>query len=262
MPTRESYVPGTPSWVDLSTTDQDAAKRFYRALFGWTYDDVPAGDDAVYSMAMLQGATVAAIATQQPEQAALGVPPHWQMYITVDDLDAACERAGEAVHVPPFQIMEAGKMAVLTDPAGAFFMLWEPIEHVGAGLVNEHGTFIWSELTAPNYESTAEFYERVVGLQFLAVPMPDGSTYGGWTLDGTADTMVAGAMKPQGPPMPAHWNIYFACDDVDALVAKVAELGGAVHAEPFDIPVVGRLSVVADPQGAVFTLMQPAETTS
>jgi predicted enzyme related to lactoylglutathione lyase len=258
MANRESYAPGTPSWVDLATNDQAAAKSFYGALFGWSYDDMAVGDDVFYSMATLRGSNVAAIAPQQQAQLDAGVPPHWQMYITVADVDAAAalvEGAGGSVHVPPFDVMDAGRMAVINDPTGAFVMLWTAINNPGAGIVNEPGAFTWSELVAPPNERTASFYETVVGLKTITMPMPDGSTYGGFTLDGTADTMVAGTMAPQMPGVPAHWIIYFGAADIDAAAAKVTELGGKVFVEPFDIP-VGRMAVVADPQGAMFNLFQ------
>jgi len=258
MPTRDSYESGTPSFVDLATSDQDAAKSFYSDLFGWTFEDLPMGESAVYSMASLQGRVTAAIAPQQPEQAAAGVPPHWQMYITVADVDVAAAKADEAggsVHVPPFDVFDAGRMAVLTDPAGAFFMLWSPINNIGAGLVNEPGAFTWSELVAEPNDKTAGFYEAVTGLQLISTPMPDGSNYDGFTLDGTAESMLGGVTPPQMPGIPAHWSIYFGAADVDAAAAKVTELGGTVFVEPFDIP-VGRMAVVADPQGAMFNLFE------
>lgn len=262
MAKRESYAPGTPSWVDLATTDQAAAKSFYSELFGWSYDDQAIGDDVFYSLATIRGANVAAIAPQQPEQTAAGVPPHWQMYITVDDVDAASalvEAAGGSVHVPPFDVMDAGRMAVITDPSGAFFMLWTAKKTIGAEIVNEPGAFTWSELIAPPNDRTGSFYETVVGLKLISAPMPDGSSYDGFTLDGTPDTMLAGTMPPPMPGIPPHWSIYFGAADVDATAAKVRELGGAVIVEPFDIP-VGRMAVVADPQGATFNLflMAPA----
>jgi predicted enzyme related to lactoylglutathione lyase len=258
MPKRESYVPGTPSWVDLSTNDQASAKEFYSGLFGWSYDDQPIGDNVFYSMATLKGDTVGAIAPQQPQQAEAGVPPHWQMYITVADVDATSklvEGAGGSVHVPPFDVMDAGRMAVVTDPSGAFFNLWTAKNTIGAQRVNEPGAFTWSELLAPPNDKTASFYEKVVGLKMIQEPMSDGSTYNGFTLDGTASTMLAGTMAPPMPGIPPHWAIFFGAADVDASAAKVKELGGSVVMEPFDIP-VGRMAVVADPQGATFNLFQ------
>jgi predicted enzyme related to lactoylglutathione lyase len=263
MAKRDSYKPGTPSWVDLATSDQAAAKSFYGGLFGWSFDDLPVGDNVFYSMAKINGDNVAAISTQQPEQAAAGVPPHWQMYVTVADVDATAalvEAAGGSVHVPPFDVMDAGRMAVITDPAGAFLLLWTPSSNIGADRVNEPGAFTWSELVAPPNDRTAGFYEKVLGLKILSAPMDDGTTYDGFTLDGTPETMLAGTIPPQMPGIPAHWSIYFGAEDVDATAAKVAELGGKVFVQPFDIP-VGRMAVVADPQGAMFNLFQMAPAT-
>jgi predicted enzyme related to lactoylglutathione lyase len=262
MPKRESYTPGTPSWVDLATSDQAAAKEFYSGLFGWSYNDQPMGDGVFYSMATLKGDTVAAIAPQQPEQAAAGVPPHWQMYITVADVDATAklvEDAGGSLHVPPFDVMDAGRMAVVTDPSGAFFMLWTAKNTIGAGRVNEPGAFTWAELLVAPNDKTASFYEKVVGLKMIQEPMSDGSTYNGFTLDGTAATMLAGTIPPPMPGIPPHWSIYFGAQDVDSSAAKVTSLGGSVMVEPFDIP-VGRMAVVADPQGASFVLFQMPAT--
>lgn len=263
MAKRNNYAPGTPSWTDLATSDQSAAKSFYGSLFGWSFDDLPVGDGVVYSMATIGGDNVAAISPQQAEQAAAGVPPHWQMYVTVADVDATTalvEGAGGAVHVPPFDVMDAGRMAVINDPTGAFLMLWTPTNNVGAGRVNEPGAFTWSELVAAPNDRVASFYETVLGLKMLSAPMDDGTTYNGFTLDGTSATMVAGTIPPPMPGVPAHWSIYFGAQDVDATAAKVTELGGKVFVEPFDIP-VGRMAVVADPQGAMFNLFQMAAAT-
>jgi uncharacterized protein len=263
MADRESYAQGTPSWVDLATTDIAGAKAFYGELFGWSFNDLAEGDNVFYSMATMRGSNVAAIAPQQPEQVAAGVPAHWQMYITVVDVDAAAalvEGAGGSLHVPPFDVMDAGRMAVVTDPTGAFVLLWTAANNPGAAIVNEPGAFTWSELVAAPNDRTASFYEIVTGLKTISMPMADGSEYGGFTLDGTPDTMVAGTMAPQMPGIPAHWSIYFGAADVDVAAARVAELGGSVLVEPFDIP-VGRMAVVADPQGAGFNLFQMAPAT-
>jgi predicted enzyme related to lactoylglutathione lyase len=258
MPIRESYASGTPSFVDLATSDQPAAKSFYGEVFGWTYDDMPVDESTVYSMAKVAGKTVAAIAPQPPEQAAAGVPPHWQMYVTSSDVDAAAAKvdgAGGHLHAGPFDVFDAGRMAVVQDPSGAFFMLWKPINSIGCELVNEPGAFTWAELIAPPNDNTADFYKTVTGMQLVSAPMPDGSNYDGFSLDGTPEGMLAGTMAPPMPGIPPHWSIYFGAADVDATAAKVKQLGGSVLVEPFDIP-VGRMAVCSDPQGATFNLFR------
>lgn len=263
MAIKSSYEPGTPSFVDLSTSDPDAAEEFYAALFGWTFENVMPPDMGVYLMATLDGHTAAAIGPQQEPEVAAGVPPHWQLYITVADVDAAAGKvadAGGTVHVEPFDVFDAGRMAVIQDPVGAFVCLWQPQNSIGSEIVNVDGAFTWEELIAPGAAGTAGFYEAVVGLKMIDASM-EGMAYNGFTLDGTMDTMVGGAMDPPMPGIPPHWEIYFGTSDVDATAAKVAELGGTVAVEPFDIP-VGRMAVVADPQGAYFSLIQlapPAE---
>ena len=256
MPIRTSYAQGTPNWVDLQTTNQDAAKAFYSGLFGWTYDDQPMPQGPVYSMAMLGGHPVAAIAPQSPELAAAGAPPMWNTYLTTDsvaDSVARAETAGGTVAMAPFDVMDAGRMAFVLDPAGAAVALWQANQHIGATLVNEPGTVIWNELVTTDPGAVA-FYADVLGMTTSAEEMGDGSTY---TVFLAAGRMVGGTTAPQMPGVPNHWHVYFAVADADAAAAKAAELGGAVVVEPFDIP-VGRIAVISDPQGAVFSIMQSA----
>jgi predicted enzyme related to lactoylglutathione lyase len=255
MPTRDGYVRGVPNWVDLATSDQAASKEFYGGLFGWTYDDLDMGDGATYSMAQLHGRAVAAVAPMPRDLAAQGVPPHWQMYVAAPDVDAATAEvagAGGTVLAGPFDVFEAGRMSVIADPLGAVFHLWQAKDHIGAELVNEHGAFCWSELMAQDVQSAAAFYETVTGLRMVDAPMEDGTTYTGFSLDGTVETFLAGTREPPMPGMPAVWTVYFGADDVDAVAARTTELGGSVMAEPFDIP-MGRMAVLVDPQGAVFS---------
>jgi uncharacterized protein len=257
MPVRTSYAQGTPNWVDLQTTDQSAAKQFYAGLFGWTYDDqaMPEGG-AVYSMAMLGDKTVAAIAPQSPDMAAAGAPPMWNTYIAVDNVDdavAKVEAAGGQVAMPPFDIMDAGRMAFVMDPGGAGVALWQAGQHIGATLVNEPGTLSWNELIT-NDPSAIKFYEQVLGMTTSTMDMGDGSEY---TLFEVGGQQVGGSTPPPMEGIPNVWNVYFAVDDADATAAKVTELGGSVVAEPFDTP-VGRIAVVRDAQGATFSIIKLA----
>jgi predicted enzyme related to lactoylglutathione lyase len=255
MPTRTSYAQGTPNWVDIQTTDQAAAKAFYAGLFGWTYDDQPMPQGPVYSMATLGGHLVAAIAPQSPELAAAGAPPMWNTYLAVDSVDDAVgrvEAAGGKVAMAPFDVMDSGRMAFVLDPAGAAVALWQANQHIGATLVNEPGTVIWNELITTD-PGVVTFYADVLGVTTSTMDMGAGA----YTLFEVGGEMVGGTTAPQMPGVPNHWHVYFAVADADATVAMVAELGGAVVVEPFDTP-VGRMAVASDPQGAVFSIMQPA----
>lgn len=258
MPKRSQYAHGTPNWVDLQTADQSAAKRFYTSLLGWSYDDNPMPQGGVYSMAKLNGETVAAIAPMPPG-APEGRPPMWNTYIAVDDVDAAVDRvapAGGQVLMAPVDIGEAGRMAFVADPTGPVVGLWQANRHIGATLVNEPGAPIWNELITDNPESALAFYEVVVGLTHETAPGQED-----YTLLKVGGAYVGGCMEPPMAGVPNQWHVYFAVDDADATATKTAEAGGQVLVEPFDIPSVGRSAVLADPQGAVLSVLKPPQQT-
>ncbi|KZS70362.1 hypothetical protein A4G29_17115 [Mycobacterium kansasii] len=258
MPNRTEYTQGTPNWVDLQTTDQPAAKQFYSSLFGWSYDDNPMpGGAGVYSMATLNGETVAAIAPMPPG-APEGRPPMWNTYIAADDVDAAVGKvasAGGQVLMPAFDVGDAGRMAFVADPTGAVVGLWQANRHIGATLVNEPGAVMWNELITDKPDSALAFYQAVLGLTHTTMEMAPGQHYRVLKAGG-AD--VGGCMEPPMPGIPNHWLVYFLVDDADATAAKASAEGGQVIAEPFDIPSVGRSAVLSDPQGAVFSVLKPA----
>ncbi len=260
MPKRTSYAEGTPNWVDLQTTDPEAAKAFYGELFGWQFDDQPMPQGPVYSMALKDGESVAAIAPQSPGMAAQGAPPMWNTYIAVDDVDEAAERAqaaGGQVLMPPFDVMKAGRMTFVADPTGAVIGLWQANEHIGATLVNEPGTLIWNELLTDDGEAATTFYAGVVGLSTDVTDM-GGRPY---TLLKVGDDMVGGTMPPPMEGIPNHWHVYFAVEDINSAEAKALQLGGAVLVAPFETP-IGWMAVVGDPQGAMFSLFAPHSTAS
>lgn len=252
MGERTNHAPGTFSWTDVSTTDQEAAKAFYSALFGWETEDMPAGEGVTYTMAKLQGTNVAAISPQPPQQRDAGVPPMWNSYITVESADRALERAqqlGATVHASAFDVFDAGRMGVVQDPQGAFFEVWEPKRHIGAGLVNAPGALTWNELASPDPEGSGSFYGELFGwtlepmqgtdMPYLLIKASDGRTNGG--------------VRPAAEQEPTYWLPYFGTDDLDAAVAKIGELGGDTLMGPTDIG-VGNIAAVRDPQGAVFAL--------
>jgi hypothetical protein len=253
MGQRTQFTPGTFCWADLTTTDQDAAKAFYTELFGWEVTDNPVGDGAVYSMMEYGGTPVAAISAQQQQQRDAGVPPTWNSYISVASADATLERAkelGASVHAPAFDVMDVGRMGVVQDPQGAFFLVWEAKLHIGAGLVNGHGLLSWNELASPDPEASGQFYADLFGWEVAPLegtPMPYLmiKNSAGWT---------NGGIRPLMPPgTPPHWLVYFGTDELDASMAKVSELGGQQLMAAMDIG-AGRIGVVQDPQGGVFAL--------
>jgi uncharacterized protein len=250
MGERTQYAPGTFSWTDLTTTDQDGAKAFYAALFGWQAEDIPVGENIVYSMQQVDGKDVAAISPQPQQQRDAGAPPAWNSYVTVQSADDAVERAkelGGTAHTPAFDVMESGRMGVIQDPHGAFFAVWEPKQHIGAGLVNTTGALCWNELASPDFDASKAFYGGLFGWEFepfAESPQPYLSIRNNGRSNGGIRELG------EGPP---HWLVYFAVDDVEASLAKVEELGGTKHAGPIDIQ-MAKIAIVGDPQGAMFAL--------
>lgn len=260
MSERTAYKHGDPSWVDNSSADPSAMASFYSELFGWETEDLmPREMGGEYHMAMLRGKVVAALASQQGDG-----PAVWNTYVTVDSVDETAKAAGAAggtVLAEPFDVMEAGRMAVLADPAGAVFMAWEPRDRIGAELVNETGAFGWNELTTRDVAGSKDFYGSIFGWTNSETDF-DGSTYTMWHHPEDEDEGIGGMMPMEGDAwpedMPPHWMVYFVVDDPDATGARCKELGGEVPVPAFDSP-AGRMSVLTDPQGAAFSVIKPAE---
>lgn len=249
MPVMTRYDHGVPSWVDLSTPDVASASAFYGALLGWQAQDL-GPDSGHYTMQTVDGHPVAAIAPAQDPG-----PPRWTTYVDVDHADkaaAAVAEAGGEVVVAPMDVMTAGRMAVFRDLTGALIAAWQPGDHTGAGLVNEAGSFVWSELSTSDVGRARAFYTAVFG----------------WCWGGTDDyaeaqvggRSVAGVM-PRPPAMPAgvpdSWLVYFATADLDADTDEAKRLGATVTVPPTEIPSTGHFSVLLDPQGAAFALFAP-----
>jgi predicted enzyme related to lactoylglutathione lyase len=255
MGQRSQYTPGTFSWTDLNTTDQEAAKSFYSGLFGWEFTGMPAGPDSIYSMAAIDGKWVGAISTQPQQQREAGVPPSWNSYIAVEDVAAAASRArelGATVHAEPFDVMEAGRMAVVQDPQGAWFLLWQAKQHNGAQLVNAPGALCWNELGSPDVEGSAKFYGDLLG--WTTTPMEGADP--AYLVIMTADGHSNGGIRPPAPPnAPPFWLVYFASSDLAASLDRTGELGGNVLVGATDIG-IAKIAVVQDPQGAVFALYE------
>lgn len=254
MPERTGYPNGVPSWVDLATADVDASVAFYSGLFGWTYGAAgPPEETGGYGMFMLREKYVAGIGPLQNETQ----PPVWSTYLAVDDADetlAAATDAGGQVAMPAMDVMDAGRMAFLIDPDGAFVGLWQAGRHTGAQLVNEPGTLGWNELQCRDSEAALGFYTSVFGYEPEAMP----GEFGEYTVLKLDGKVVGGLVEmneqwPEG--VPPHWHVYFVVADADASAARVKELGGSVHVEPFDAPGIGKMAVVSDSNGTHFSII-------
>jgi predicted enzyme related to lactoylglutathione lyase len=247
-----AHQPGTFCWTELSTTDAAGAKAFYSELFGWASNDVPIGPDGAYCIMQVEGRDAAALYQPQPKDE---TPPHWRSYVAVASADEAARRitdAGGRVLAAPLDVFDAGRMAVAEDPTGAVFAVWQPKNHIGAAWVNDPGGVVWNELQTSDTATASQFYARAFGWAAEAQSGPVPYT----VFKGSGRR--AGGMMPiadETGSVPPRWNVYFAVADCNASVERVKALGGKVLAPAVDVPNVGRIAVVADPQGAVFAIM-------
>jgi predicted enzyme related to lactoylglutathione lyase len=254
MPEYTKHEPGTFSWADLATNDLDAAISLYTDLFGWDVNaqDIPGG--GVYAMFQIDGKDVAAASTMQEEQAAQGIPPHWNVYVTVEDAEQAAksaEAAGGTIVAPAFDVMGVGRMAVLADPTGAIFNVWEPMSNIGAQILQDDNTLGWTELMTTDPKKAVDFYGELFG--YTGTPFGEDGTY---TVLTRGEAQIAGVMQAQEGWRSA-WGIYFNVADVDEIARKTKAAGGQAYLEPQDMPEVGRVAVLADPQGAAFGVVKP-----
>lgn len=259
MPNIDKHAPGSFCWFELATSDQNAAKSFYGSLFGWQPADMPMGPGEVYTMFKLDGRDTGAAYTLRPDMKAQGIPPHWAIYIAVESADEAAakaEKAGGKVVAPPFDVFDVGRMAVIMDPTGATFCVWQGKWHHGTGISEVPGTFCWADLCTKNVEAGAKFYREVFGWQIA----PGEHDNSGYLHIKNGDTFIGGVppAEHQNPNVPPHWMLYYYVTNVAASTGKVKELGGRVYMGPMTIEKVGDMSVVADPQGASFALFTPA----
>lgn len=255
MPTITRHVPGTPAWFDLMTGDVAGAKAFYSALFGWEIEDT-GPEYGHYAMCKLGGRNAAGIGEKPAD---VPWPSTWSVYFAVDDADvaaAAIEAAGGTVTMPPMDIGSEGRMAMVADPGGAVFGLWQPRDHIGAGVMAEPGAMAWCEVNTRDAAVATAFYREVFGLESRALP-GDGTTVYHTLQKGDFTACGVLQMNALWEGVPPHWMPYFAVSDADATCRRAAELGGKVSVPPFDTP-YGRMAVLNDPQGAVFSIVATA----
>lgn len=247
------HEPGSFSWVELATSDPGAAKSFYTSLFGWTAADTPMGPEFVYTRLQLGGKDVGALYKMMKEQAEQGVPPNWLCYVTVESADEAAKKAkqlGGTVLAEAFDVEDYGRMAMLQDPEGAVFAVWQPRKHVGIQRVEENGAPCWCELSTRDAETAGKFYTGLFGWRVkTSDPAYHEIERGGVPIGGILP------MRPEMQGVPPHWGVYFMVADCDATVAKARTLGGQVCFGPHDIAGTGRFATLLDGQGAAFSVI-------
>ncbi len=260
MPRVEKHEPGDFCWIELATTDQAAAQRFYSELFGWTIHDVAMGPNDFYTTFKIDGRDAAAACTLRPEQREQGVPAHWNLYVAMENADSAAARAtalGAKVLAAPFDVFDVGRMAVLQDPTGAVFSMWQAKRHSGFGIKGVPGAFCVADLSTPDQEAASRFYQQLFGWR---IGKEDENPAHNYYHLFNHNEFIGGILPPafRDPGAPPHWQIYLQVSDCDATAAKAKSLGAQLYMPPMAIEDIGRMAVLADPQGAAFAIFEAA----
>jgi uncharacterized protein len=252
----KNSAPGSFCWVELATTNQAAAKKFYTQLFDWRINDVPIGPDSYYTMLQIEGKDVAALHQQSKEEQS--APPHWMTYVAVASADEAASRAsslGGKVILAAFDVFDAGRMAVLQDPTGAILSVWQARKHKGTGISGVAGSLCWVDLSTPDPGRASQFYSDLFGWKMMKEDEHPSHNY----IHIANGEEFIGGISPaahRNPNTPPHWLAYFAVTDCDVTAAKAKQLGATFYLAPMTMENVGRMAVLADPQGAVFAIFQ------
>jgi predicted enzyme related to lactoylglutathione lyase len=259
MPIVERFAPGEFCWIELATSDQNAAKSFYGALFGWTIRDIPTGPDQVYSLLELQGRVAAGAFAISAGESAAGIPPHWHLYVAVASADETAKKAGDLggkVVEAPFDVMDRGRAALIQDPTGAFFSVWQGNKRPGMGVIGDAGAFCWADLNTPDQARARTFYEGLFGWKLK----PGQGKESGYLHIVNGENYIGGVppAEQKGAGAPPHWLIYFAVADVDATSQLAMDRNARILLPPTDFEGVGRVAILADAQGAVFALFRAA----
>jgi uncharacterized protein len=251
MGKRTTYSPGTFSWVDLATIDTAAAKSFYSGVFGWDFEDTAAGGSTIYTICRLDGDAVCGLYEMPERMRAAKLAPNWMSYVTVQDGEAAAARAKELggdVVEHAFDVLDLGRMAVLEDPQGASFAVWQPRTRIGAERVNDVGCLCMNELVTTDVQGARSFYDGLFG---WTTEVSDGVPDGPAMVLNRGNINAAVFVAPEG--VPAHWRACFTVESTEKALERVRDLGGRQLLEPVDIG-HGSIAMAGDPQGAVFTI--------
>lgn len=244
-------VPGRPCWVELSTSDVPAAQRFYAALFGWRSETDPRPEAGGYTMARIGEDAVAALTpSYRPEQ-----PPAWTVSFATEDTDATIEAVRSAGGTPligPMDVFDLGRFAVVADPSGAVFSLWQARAFAGASRFGEPGTLGWAELRTPDPAGALAFYPAVFGWTGNA-----SEQYTHWGVNGADFGGMMAMGEGEGLEAPPHWLPYFAVTDVETVAGTARTAGGGTLMPPMRLPSGRSIAVLRDPQGAAFGIHTP-----
>lgn len=261
MAKMEPVQAGQFCWIELATPDLSSAQNFYKALFKWQMNGHPMPNGATYEMINVADCEVGGAFELDDAMREEGMMPNWNIYAAVsnvDDATAQAKKLGATILREPFDVMEYGRMSVIQDPTGAVFCMWQSKEGLGEQpSPDQEGMFSWFELINDDVKTAAQFYSQLFNWRAKEQAMPNGHTYTTFTLN---DKPVAGMIAKDpawGDDVPNWWGVYFTTHNIDATVKNATKAGANVVYEPMDIPDVGRISMLTDPQNVHFSLFQP-----
>jgi len=254
------YLPGEFCWIELATGNTANSKTFYSKLFGWSYVDHDMGNNQIYSMFQLKNENICACYALCEEMKKMGVPPHWGNYIAVDSVDSilkTVENFGGKIIAEAMDIPKAGRLAIIQDPIGAVFGIWQAEQHIGSKFKNEFNTFCWNELGTTDTEKSKEFYNNVFGWESIT------KNFGGtqYTTFKIGDIPIGGMyqLTKEMGTIPPHWLVYFKVENFDRQLKKALELGAEILMPSMELEKVGKFAVLKDPENAALGLIQLAE---
>ena len=257
----KAYAPGTFCWVDLATSNLAAAKSFYRSLLEWNVQDLAGAQLGAYTMARKLERKVAGLYQQAPEHVAQGEPPRWISHIAVASAEVTVRRArhlGSKLLIAPFSVLDLGRAALMRDPTGAVFALWEPRAHPGAELIAEPGALAWNELLTKDIDRAGRFYSRLFDWD---ARIERAGSYShtlfvreGQSIAGMRELPASESASPDEP----EWRVYFCVSDCDDCLARGRALGATTWTSPIEAPTLGRFGSLRDPQGAAFSVLRLA----
>lgn len=249
---------GSFCWLELATSDRVGAKTFYTNLFGWTAQDNPMGPEMVYTIFRKGSDDTGGVYQLMKDQLDAHVPPHWLLYVRVDNVDVpaakAVELGGHQI-VPPTDIPNIGRFAVIQDPTGAMFSMFQPGKHRGITKFGDISNLCWTDLNTNDPAKAVSFYGSLFGWTFETGK--DGYRH---IVNGKGhEDMIGGIpLQMHAPPgTPSHWMAYFHVADCKATAEKASQTGARTLMPANFMQDVGTIAVLADPQGAVFALYQP-----
>jgi uncharacterized protein len=254
-------------WYELMTTDRAAVKAFYGSVVGWEACDWQGKEGGTapampYTLLGHGQAMVAGMMDLPDHLRSAGVPPHWGGYVRTGDVDATAEKAvalGGSVRVPPTDIPDVGRFAVLADPQGAVFSIMKPssTEPPPRPAADQPGQCNWHELFTTDQAAAGQFYGPLFGWEKArGHDMGAMGVYEIWTING--EEKIGTFPKPPQVPVPC-WSFYFSVPDIGAAADRVKAAGGEVLMGPHEVPGGTWILSGRDPQGAHFSLMQPAK---